>query len=329
MTKKILLTGAFGNVGTSTLEELLKKDYHITIFELNNPKNRLAARKLRKHKNVEVVWGDLTNKENLIPVIVGKDVVIHVGAIIPPLADLRPKLAEAVNVGGTQNIVSIIQDLSPDTKLIFTSSISVYGDRVRNPFIKKTDPIHPSKGDEYAVTKIKTEKMIKESGIDYAIFRLTYIVEPYRVQFQPTMFKMPLGTSLEVCHSKDIGLALTNAVETDDSFWNNTYHLAGGEKCRITYKEYLDDMTEIFGLGRDLLPAEAFSEEGYHCGYMDTSDGEEKLHYQRYSLRDIYESMKKRFRGLKLVTWMFRPLVRHMLLKKSDIWTKNKVLRTK
>jgi len=326
MTTKVLLTGAFGNVGTSTMEELLKGDFDITIFELKSPKNRISARKLKN--KAMIIWGDLRKKEDLIPAIIGKDVVIHVGAIIPPLADLRPKLAEAVNVGGTQNIVSIIKEKSPNTKLIFTSSISVYGDRVRNPFIKTSDPLKPSKGDEYAITKIKAENMIKESGIDYAIFRLTYIVEPYRVQFQPTMFKMPLETSLEVCHSKDVGLALTNAAASED-IWGGTYHIAGGEKCRITYKEYLDDMTEIFGLGRELLPAEAFSEEGYHCGYMDTNDGEDKLHYQRYSLRDIYGSMKKRFRGLKLVTWMFRPLVRHLLLKKSDIWAKKNELKTK
>ena len=326
MTTKVLLTGAFGNVGTSTMEELLKGDFDITIFELKSPKNRISARKLKN--KATIIWGDLRKIEDLIPAIIGKDVVIHVGAIIPPLADLRPKLAEAVNVGGTQNIVSIIKEKSPNTKLIFTSSISVYGDRVRNPFIKTSDPLKPSKGDEYAITKIKAENMIKESGIDYAIFRLTYIVEPYRVQFQPTMFKMPLETSLEVCHSKDVGLALTNAAASDN-IWGGTYHIAGGEKCRITYKEYLDDMTEIFGLGRELLPAEAFSEEGYHCGYMDTNDGEDKLHYQRYSLRDIYGSMKKRFRGLKLVTWMFRPLVRHLLLKKSDIWAKKNELKTK
>ncbi len=88
-------------------------------------------------------------------------------------------------------------------------------------------------------------------------------------------------------------------------------------------------MTEILGLGRELLPAEAFSKEGYHCGFMDTNDGQEKLHYQRYSLRDIYKATKKRFRGLKLVTWMFRPLVRHLLLKKSDIWVKKNELETK
>jgi len=322
MTKCVLLTGAFGNVGSSTLAELLQKGYIVTVFELNNPKNRLIARKLKK-KQVEIIWGDLRSKDDLIPAIIGKDIVIHVGAIIPPLADLRPKLAEAVNVGGTENIVSIIKQFSPSTKLIFTSSISVYGDRVRNPFIKKTDPLNPSKGDEYAVTKIKAEKIIKESGIEYVIFRLTYIVEPYRVQFQPTMFKMPLDTSLEICHSKDVGLALTNAVDTDESFWNNTYHIAGGSNCRITYKEYLDDMTEIFGLGRNLLPVEAFSSSGYHCGYLETQESQEKLHYQRHTLRDIYDSMRTRLKGLRFLIWMFKPIIRAALLKKSEFFPKN------
>jgi nucleoside-diphosphate-sugar epimerase len=325
MTKKILLTGALGNVGTSTLEELLKRDFEITVFELRNPKNRIAARKLKN--KAHVIWGDLRKKDDLIPAISGKDVVIHVGAIIPPLADIRPKLAEQVNVGGTENIVSIIKEYSPKTKLIFTSSISVYGDRIRNPFIRKSDPLNPSKGDEYAVTKIKAEKIIKESGISYAIFRLTYIVSPHLVQFQPTMFKMPLNTSLEVCHTKDVGLALTNAANTPEIF-SGTYHIAGGEKCRITYKDYLDDMTEIFGLGRNLLPAEAFSKNGYHCGYMDTEITEKNLHYQKHSLKDIYQAMKKRFRGVKLFAWMVRPIIRHILLKKSDIWANNKKTRS-
>lgn len=319
MTKRVLLTGAFGNVGSSTLEELLNKGYKITIFELKNPKNRLIARKLRK--KVEIIWGDLRKREDLIPAIKRQDVVIHLGAIIPPLADLRPKLAEQVNVGGTKNIISIIQESSPNTKLIFTSSISIYGDRVRNPFIKKSDPVQPSKGDEYAKTKIKAEKIIKESGIDFAIFRLTYIVEPYRVQFQPTMFKMPLATSLEICHSKDVGLALANAVDCID-IWGNTYHIAGGENCRITYKDYLDDMMEIYGLGRNLLPPEAFSTEGYHCGYLDTVESQDKFHYQRHTLRDVYDTMKKRIRGKRFFIWMFKPLARYILLRKSEFYTK-------
>ncbi len=36
---KVLLTGAFGNVGLSTLEELSKRGHQITVFELKTKKN--------------------------------------------------------------------------------------------------------------------------------------------------------------------------------------------------------------------------------------------------------------------------------------------------
>ncbi len=176
----------------------------------------------------------------------------------------------------------------------------------------------------YAETKIIAEKLIHESGVEYVIFRLTYIIEPYRVALDPLMFKMPLETHIEPAHTKDVGLALCNAVEQDNSFWNNTYHIAGGDNCRITFKEYLDDMTEIFGLGRDLLPVTAFANEGYHCGYLDTHESQEKLHYQRHSLRDIYKTIKRRFALLKPLAWMFKPVIRAYLLSKSTYYQRLK-----
>ena len=316
---QVLLTGAFGNVGSATIEELLKKGYDVTTFDLNNRRNRNTARKYRKR--IECIWGDLRNREDLILAITSKDAVIHVGGIIPPIADVRPKLTEQVNVGGTENIVSIIKDYSPNTKLIFTSSISVYGDRVRNPFIKKTDPFTPNQGDAYANSKIKAEKIIQESGIKYAIFRLAAII-PTTFTLDPLMFHYPLKTSFETCDPRDVGLALANAVENEEIL-NGAYLIGGGEKCRKSYKEFMEDLLEIVGLGRKLLPTEAFATEGAHCGYLDTEESQRKLKYQRFSLRDFYNSVKKRFWSIKFFIWMCRPAIRHYLLNKSEFYLKN------
>ncbi|MBN2157453.1 MAG: NAD(P)-dependent oxidoreductase [Candidatus Lokiarchaeota archaeon] len=316
---RILITGAFGNIGTATLEELLDIGYKVTAFDLNNRRNRNTSRKYRK--KIEIVWGDLRNRNDLVSVIRGKDAVIHVAGIIPPIADVHPKLTEQVNVGGTENIVSVIKEYSPNTKLIFTSSISVYGDRVRNPFIKKTDPFRPNLGDVYANSKIKAEKIIQESGIKYAIFRLAAII-PTTFTLDPLMFRYPLKTSFETCHPRDVGLALTHAVENEDIL-NGAYLIGGGEKCRKSYKEFLDDVLEILGLGRDLLPSEAFATKGAHCGYLDTDESQRKLKYQRFSLGDFYKSVKKRFRAIKFFIWMCKPAIRHYLLNKSEFYVKN------
>ena len=52
------------------------------------------------------------NPKDVELAVSGCDVVIHVAAIIPPLADKKPKFAEAVNIGGTLNIIkAMIQSM--------------------------------------------------------------------------------------------------------------------------------------------------------------------------------------------------------------------------
>ena len=56
---KILLTGAFGNVGTSTLAELVKRNNIIRCFDVPTRKNKRTARKFKKYRNkLDIVWGE-------------------------------------------------------------------------------------------------------------------------------------------------------------------------------------------------------------------------------------------------------------------------------
>ena len=155
----VLLTGGFGNVGRSTLTELSSRGYEVRIFDLNTPENRKYAQIHENNPHVEIFWGDLCNLQDVLNACEDIDVVIHVAAIIPPLADKKPELARAVNVGGTQNILTAIKAQPQPPRLIYTSSISVYGDRVSTPFIRVTDPLNPNDDDEYTKTKIAAENL--------------------------------------------------------------------------------------------------------------------------------------------------------------------------
>ncbi len=323
---KVLLTGAFGNVGLSTLKELIEKDYKVRVFEVYTKKNRKIAKKFKNR--IEIIWGDLRNKEDVNKAVQSQDIIIHLAAIIPPLADTNPRLAESVNIGGTQNILDAMKNLKQKPKLLFTSSVAVYGDRRYNPMIEVTDPIAPSRGDYYAITKISAEKLIRESGLDFAIFRLTYITSIDKLNMDPLMFHMPLDTSIEICDTKDVGLALVNAVECDE-VWGETFNLAGGKQCRITYREYLNDMMEIFGLGRNFLPEEGFAEKDFHCGFMNTDKSQNILKYQKHTLEDYYGEVKKKI-GYKrhfmpAIKWM----IRINLLKRSESYRRHKFFRRK
>ena len=323
---KVLLTGGFGNVGLSTLKELMNKDYSVRVFEVYNRKNRKIAKKFKN--KIEITWGDLRNKEDVNIAVQNQDIVIHLAAIIPPLADTNPVLTEFVNVGGTKNILDAIKNQGHQPKLIFTSSIAVYGDRRYDPMIEVTDPLNASRGDYYSITKISAEKLIRESGVDFAIFRLTYITSIDKLNMDPLMFHMPLDTSIETCDTKDVGLALVNAIECDE-VWGEIFNIAGGKQCRITYREYLKDMMEIFGLGRNFLPEEGFAEKDFHCGFMNTNKSQNLLKYQKHTLEDYYREVKQRIGPKRHFIPAIKWMIRLNLLKKSEPYRRYKFFKKK
>jgi nucleoside-diphosphate-sugar epimerase len=308
------LTGGFGNVGTSTLDELLRGGADVRVFEADTKRNRKTARKYEKC--CELHFGDIRSPDAVLRALEGVDSVIHLAAIIPPLADRNPSLAATVNVGGTRNIIEGINRGGNMTKLIFASSIAVYGDRVNSPYIKASDNVDPNPDDTYAKTKVECEKMIRASGIRYAILRLTYVVSERWLPFDPLFFRMPLETSIETCDTRDVGRAFAHAVRSD-AIWGKTLNIAGGKTCRMSFREYLDRVFSCFGLGGSgFLPRDAFRKQGYHCGFLEDADESEAiLHYRRRTLEDYFSEVRKVTRTKRFFISMVRPAA-HAYLKK-------------
>ena len=310
---RVLLTGAFGNVGLSTLDELIRKGHDVRALDLDTPANRRAAKSYRG--KMDVVWGDLRDQEVSARAVADRQTVLHVAGIIPPLADRKPELARSVNVGGTSNLVEVMEAQPQSPRLVFTSSVAVYGDRLDAPMIRPGDPPNPNPEDEYAKQKLACERLIQTSALAWSIFRLTYIPSPGNLKMNPIMFDMPLATSIEICHTKDVGLAFANAVEAD-FVWGKVMHVAGGPACRTTYGQHVDEMMEIFGLGRGFLPPEAFSTDGYHCGFM-TTDDTKALDYQRHTLEDYYREVRRQVAWRRPLLRLVRRVARGYVLRQS------------
>lgn len=314
---KVLLTGAFGNVGLSTLSEILGRGFQVRLLELPTKKNRRLA--VKYAGKAEIFWGDLRSREDVEKAVHGQDVILHVGAIIPPLAYSEQAFSEAVNVGGTRNIIKAMEASGTRPKLVFTSSVAVYGDRRDSPFIHINDPLSPSRGDCYAEQKVTCEEMIRGSSLIWCILRLSYIVSMNKLQMDPMMFRVPLETPIELCDTKDVGLALSNTVE-NKKIWGEILHISGGRECRTTFREYLDSMMDIFGIGEGSLPDAAFTTEDFHCGYMDTLKSQELLNYQRYSLEAYFDDVRKAVGWKKHLVKLVRPLARKYLLGRSPYY---------
>ncbi|MBU0936628.1 MAG: NAD(P)-dependent oxidoreductase [Spirochaetes bacterium] len=332
---RILVSGAFGNVGRSTVAALLAEGHSVLAFDRPTGVNQRLARSLigqcksgggvassggnhggnGSSTGLELRWGDIRDTRAVAAAVADCDAVVHLAAIIPPLADRVPELAAAVNVGGTRNIIAACEALS--RPLIHASSIALYGDRVCDPFIQVDDPVHPAPDDVYGFQKAEAEGLVRNAGCPWTILRLSYVVSRRKLALDPLMFRMPLATSIEVVHTEDAGRAFAHAVEAEASR-GKTYNIGGGAKCRTSYREYLLSMFTLFGLGRkNQLPEAAFARQGYHCGWLDSEKAELALHFQKKTLADYYVEVAEEARRLAVFVSLVPKLVFRSIMRRS------------
>ena len=107
--KTVLLTGPTGNMGRETLKQLYaSKKYNLVLFSMPDKLSRVLLARYEIDKSVKIIWGDLTNFNDVQKAAAGADIVLHVGALVSPAADRQPELAWKVNFIGTKNIVDAI-----------------------------------------------------------------------------------------------------------------------------------------------------------------------------------------------------------------------------
>lgn len=313
---KVLLTGAFGNIGKYTIYELLKKGYNVTCYDLKNKKNRKATKTLPEE--VEIIWGNLKTGENLELAIKDQDIVIHLGFIIPPTSEENPKLAYEINVGGTKRIIEAIKAQKNPPKLVFTSTIAVYGNAQHMaPPRKVGDPLNPV--DHYGRQKIECEEIVKNSGIKWSIFRLAAAPSIDWKRVDPIMYDVPLTDRIEFVHPGDIAISLANAVGSK-GIWEKTLLIGGGKSCQIYQREFMEKALTMLGIG--MLPDKAFGNKPYHTDWMDTEESERLLKYQKNTYDDFLKEQAKIFGKRAFFIKIFRPIVRWYLLCQSPYYQK-------
>jgi nucleoside-diphosphate-sugar epimerase len=316
---RILITGSSGTIGSEVLKQLCQNDKHqITVFD---KKTSVSVRKLNPYKNkVNIVYGDIRNIKDIDKVTKNQDVVIHLAAIIPPLSGKKPKMANDVNVTGTQNLVSSLEKNSEKAFLLYSSSVSIYGDRIKNPRITTEDAVHPSEGDNYGNTKIKAEQIIRQSKLNWTIFRLSAIMGANNHKVSKIMFHMPLCTNMEITTPEDTATAFVNAIHKKEILNKQTFNLGGGEKCLITYGEFLSRSFQIFGLGKADFPEHCFAEKNFHCGFY--ADGEKLqniVNFRNDNIDSYFEKVRMAVPPIqkRFASWFSKP-VKSLLTMQSE-----------
>ncbi|MFW9831016.1 MAG: NAD-dependent epimerase/dehydratase family protein, partial [Candidatus Thorarchaeota archaeon] len=193
----VLLTGAFGNVGESTLLALFEQNHQIRCFDLPTKPNEKTAQKLQQYGNFETVWGDVRDVDTIKNIVEGVECIIHLAAILPPKSETDADFTHAVNVGGTMRLIEAAEALPVKPKFIYASSVSVFGPTMHLPPPRKADdPLHPT--DTYTTPKAQCETALRASTLPWTILRLV-AVPPLRISGErdPILFESPLDQRIE------------------------------------------------------------------------------------------------------------------------------------
>jgi dTDP-glucose 4,6-dehydratase len=161
--RSVLVTGAGGFIGSHLAEALVRAGASVRAFVRYTSRGDygwLEAADPDVVRELEIFRGDLANPEAVSGAITGRDVVFHLGALIPiPYSYRHPREFVTANVNGTLNVLEAARRTEVE-RIVHTSTSEVYGTAQEIP-IAEEHPLHPQS--PYAATKVAADQL----GLSY------------------------------------------------------------------------------------------------------------------------------------------------------------------
>ena len=159
MSKKILITGADGFIGSHLTELLLENKFEIKAFCFYNSNGSWGwldtiPNKIRD--NIEVFLGDIRDYQSVRESMKGCDYVLHLASLISiPYSYIAASSYIQTNIQGTLNVVQAATELGIE-RVIHTSTSETYGTAQFVPINEK----HPLVGQSpYSASKIGADQL--------------------------------------------------------------------------------------------------------------------------------------------------------------------------
>ncbi|BAY00195.1 oxidoreductase [Mycobacteroides stephanolepidis] len=289
---RVLVTGAFGLVGSAVVDALATQGYAVAATDLRTPANLRSAECLPP--GVQVHWADLTSVAEVTALIesAAPAAIVHLAAVIPPFCYANRALAQTVNVEATGHLVAAASGLAAPARFILASSVAVYG--TRNPhrdrgLLTAQTPVNPS--DLYGAHKVAAERLVTSSPLEWVVLRLGGVLTPTpRWSIDPNLLRfeavLPSDGRIQTVDVRDVAQAFCAAVSTSQV--REVFLIGGDSSHRTTQSAVASETAAAMGLvggvpaGRPGDPDDDRS--WFVTDWMDTERSQQVLGFQRHSL---------------------------------------------
>jgi UDP-glucose 4-epimerase len=172
VARSVLVTGGAGFIGSHVVDDLLAAGYRVTVFDnfSSGSRDNLAS----LDGDVEIVEGDILDRDALLAAMRGREIVSHQAAQLEitkcledPLDDMRTNLVGTINVLEAARRAGV-------AKIVNASSACIYGQAVNPPSDEDAAPHNPNWS--YGASKLAAEKYAQILAHDYgfSVFSLRY-----------------------------------------------------------------------------------------------------------------------------------------------------------
>ena len=232
--KNILVIGGGGYVGTYLVDQLIKNNYLVTVFDLF-----IYGNFLENSNNLNVIKGDIRDLKLLRRSVKNFDCVIHLACISnDPSFDLNPQLGKSINFDPFEDLIKICKDQGVK-RFIYASSSSVYG--------------------------VKLEKDVDETSsleplTDYSKYKA--LCEDVLLKYNDKDFTCCVVRPATVCgHSKRQRLDLVVNILTNLAYNTGEVSIYGGEQLRpnINIKDMSNAYLFLIKQPKKLISGEVFN----------------------------------------------------------------------
>jgi NAD dependent epimerase/dehydratase len=168
-SRKVLVTGAGGFIGSHLCESLLELEAEVTAmihYSGRSDWGNLEFLPPERKKELQVVGGNIEDCDFVSRQVRGKDVVFHLAALIAiPYSYLAPRSYVRTNVEGTLNVLEAARAMGV-SRVVHTSTSETYGTAQYTPIDEK----HMLQGQSpYSASKIAADKMAESYSRSFAL----------------------------------------------------------------------------------------------------------------------------------------------------------------